>query len=91
MRLSSSVMVDDFITRSEFFSYMEQFETRINVQFDELRGLVRLSFEAIGTLRESTERGFAEMRADYDQRFALLHNAVVELGQKVAATARPRR
>jgi hypothetical protein len=46
----------------EFFSYMEQFENRGNVRFDELCRLMRLSFEALSTLRETMER--AEMRAD---------------------------
>jgi hypothetical protein len=41
---------------------MEQFENRGNVRFDELCRLMRLSFEALSTLRETMER--AEMRAD---------------------------
>jgi hypothetical protein len=85
-------LVDDFITRSEFFSFMQQLEQRLiqrmDVQFEDLRGLVRLSSEAIGTLRESTERGFAEVRADHDQRFIVLHQAVAELGQKIGAADR---
>lgn len=38
-------------------------EGRMNMQFDETRGLIRLSLEGLDALRETTERGFAESDA----------------------------
>jgi hypothetical protein len=67
---------DSVMTRAEFVEYMEAFENRIKVEFEETNGLIRLSFEAVGALRETTERGFGDMREDHKQQIELLHSAV---------------
>jgi hypothetical protein len=65
---------------------MAGFDQRIggmDVQFEETRALIRLSFEAVDALRETTERGFAEMRADHKDQISLLHAAIKHIRRRV--------
>jgi hypothetical protein len=55
---------------------MEGFERRVMMRFEDLHGTVRLSFEAVEALRESTERNFAEVRADHTEQITQLHSAI---------------
>ena len=91
-------MADKMIERSEFFEYMQAFEERFNgrmqafeqrinsrvdVHFDETQRLVRLSFEAIDALRETTDRGFADLRRDNHENKTLLEAALTHVRTRV--------
>ena len=86
-RAKADVRMAGEMTRAEFLEYMKGFEERINQQFDsikgstklqfeETRGLIRLSLEAVDALRESTEQGFREVRAELDEQTSLLKDAI---------------
>ncbi len=61
----------------------ESVEDRMRLQFEDTRGLIRLSFEAVEALRESTDRGFAEMREQHAEQTALLHTAIKHVRRRV--------
>ena len=67
---------DNVMTRAEFVEYMEAFENRIKVRFEETNSLIRLSVEAVDALRKTTVRGFADMRGEHQQQIDLIHVAV---------------
>lgn len=88
----------DVITRTEFLEYMEAFEARLNnrfdeefgairgsmkIQFEETHALIRLSLEGLEALRETTERGFVDVRARLDDNTDLLKSAVQHVRGRV--------
>lgn len=86
-------MADD-VTRTEFTGYMKAFEERLtqrmDVQFDETRSLIRLSLEAVDSLRETTARGFNEVRQQLDEQSDLLKTAVKHVRRRVETLERNR-
>jgi hypothetical protein len=82
------IMADESLTRDEFVRYMEGFENRMMMRFEELHGTVRLSFEAIEALRETTDRGFAEMRRDHKEQTDLLQAAIKHIRVRVETLER---
>ena len=73
-----------------FASFEERINHSMKVQFEETRGLIRFSLEAVDALRETTERGFAEMRADHEEQTTLLKDAVKHVRQRVERLERRR-
>jgi hypothetical protein len=78
-------MANEVILKSEFLEYMAAFEQRMKVQFEDTRSLIRLSLEGLDALRESTDRGFADLRRENDQTHALLEAALKHVRQRVEA------
>jgi hypothetical protein len=79
-------------------AFEARFEARMNAQFEEtrrdirmdmkvpiedVRRDVRLSFEAVETLRDTTERGFADMRTQHHQQTTLLQAAIEHVRARV--------
>jgi hypothetical protein len=58
-------------------------EHRMNIQFEETRSLIRLSLEGLDALRETTERGFAEIRSENHDNRTLLEAAVKHVRRRV--------
>ena len=85
----------DEMMRTEFAKYMKAFEERLNqrmdVQFDETRGLIRLSLEAVEALRESTEQGFRAVRAELGEHTSLLEDAIRHVRGRVERVERGRK
>ncbi len=90
------------VTRVEFAEYMTSFEARIdkrfdslerymNVQFEETRSLIKLSLEGLEGLRETTERGFAEVCRENQENKTLLEAALRHVGHRVENVERRRR
>jgi hypothetical protein len=84
----------DEMKRSEFFEYMKAFEARLQesverldqsmkVQFEATRGLIKFSLEAVAALRETTEGGFADMRAHAGEQTTLLTTVVTHVRERV--------
>jgi hypothetical protein len=70
-----------------------RFETlaqSMKVQFEETRGRIRFSFEAVDALRETTDRGFADMRQEHTQQTELLHIAVGHVRRRADGRKAPR-
>ena len=68
-------------------------EHRMNIQFEETRGLIRLSLEGLDALRETTERGFADVRHENQDNKTLLEAALKNVrrrAEKVEDAARPK-
>lgn len=94
--------MSDVMTRAEFLDYMKEFEERINqrfdatngsirFQFEETRALIRLSLEAVQGLRETTERGFSEVRAEFGEQVSLLKDVARHLRGRVERVERRRK
>jgi hypothetical protein len=86
-------MADEMIERSEFLEYMKAFEERfdrIDVQFEETRGLIRLSLEGLAGLRDTTERGFGDVRRENNENRTLLEEAVKHVRRRVERVERGR-
>ena len=92
----------DTMTRAEFIEYMKAFEKRLDgrfeslegsmkIQFEDVRKDIRLSFEAVVALRETTERGFAGMRVDHKQQIGLLETAIKHVRGRVDRRERTKR
>jgi hypothetical protein len=75
-------MAED-LTRAEFAQYTKDFEERLTVQLEETRSLLRLSLERLETGRESTERGFAELRRESQQLRRLLESRLMHVSHRV--------
>ena len=58
-------------------------EHRMNIQFEETRGLIRLSLEGLDALRETTERGFADVRRENQDNKTLLEAALKHVRRRV--------
>ena len=71
------------MTRAEFTQYLKDVEDRIKVQFEETRSLVRLSLERLETDRETTERGFADVRRENHQLRRLLESRLTHVSHRV--------
>lgn len=88
-------MAAEMLTRSEFLEYMKAFEERFNsrmtVQFEETRALIRLSLEGLDALRETTERGFAEIRRENHDNKTLLEAALKHVRRRVERIEETRR
>lgn len=95
------VRIADDVTRTEFSDYMKAFEERLkqreerlmqrmDVQFDETRSLIRLSLEAVDSLRETTASGFNEVRQQLDEQSDLLKTAVRHVRRRVETLERNR-
>jgi hypothetical protein len=69
-------MADEMIERSEFLEYMQAFEERITIQFEDTRSLIRLSLKGLDALRETTERGFNDLRNENQENKTLLEAAL---------------
>jgi hypothetical protein len=76
-------MADEMLTRSEFLEYMKAFENRITIQFEDTQRLIRLSLEGLDALRETTERGFAEIRRENHDNKTLLEAALKHVRRRV--------
>jgi hypothetical protein len=70
---------------------MEAFENRVMIRFEEVERIGRLSFEAVEALRETTDRGFADVRTDHQEQVTLLHTAVKHVRRRVERVERPAR
>jgi hypothetical protein len=88
-------MADEMMKRSEFLEYMQAFEerftNRMDVQFEETRGLIRLSLEGLEALRETTERGFADVRRENHENRTLLEEVVKHVRKRVERVEDARR
>jgi chromosome segregation ATPase len=69
----------------------DSLEQHMKVQFDETRGLIRLSLEAVDALRESTEQGFREVRAEHAEQTSLLKDAIRHVRGRVERVERRRK
>jgi hypothetical protein len=58
-------------------------EHRMKIQFEETRGLIRLSLEGLDALRETTERGFADVRRENQDNKTLLEAALKHVRRRV--------
>ena len=67
----------------------DDLKQRITIQFEDVRGDIRFSLEAVTGLREMTERRFDEMRADHEGQIGLLKTAVHHLSRRVDAMGPP--
>jgi hypothetical protein len=83
-------MADEMIRKSEFLEYMESFERRVNIQFEETRSLVRLSLEGLEVSRETTERGFAEVQRTNRENKILLEAALTHVRRRMEKVERTR-
>ena len=84
-------MADEMLSRSEFLEYMKAFENRITIQFEDTQRLIRLSLEGLDALRETTERGFAEIRRENYDNKTLLEAALKHVRRRVERVEEKRR
>lgn len=70
------------------FNSLEQY---MKVQFEETRGLIRLSLEAVDALRESTEQGFRDVGAEHAEQTSLLKDAIRHVRGRVERVERRRK
>ena len=77
-----------FTSINERFDSLEQ---TMKVQFEETRGLIRLSLEAVGGLRETTERGFSDVRAEVGEQTSLLKDVARHVRVRVERVERRRK
>jgi chromosome segregation ATPase len=71
-------------------SRLDRLEHSMTVQFEETRGLIRLSLEGLDALRETTERGFAEVRRANGDHKTLLEAALKHVRRRVENVERTR-
>jgi hypothetical protein len=67
-------------------TFEERFN-KVDVQFEETRGLIRLSFEGLDGLRDTTERGFAGVRRENNENRTLLEEAVKHVRGRWSASS----
>lgn len=66
-------------------------EQSMKVQFEEVRRDLRFSLEALTALRETTDRGFEQVRADHAGQTTLLEDALRHVRRRVETVENRRR
>jgi hypothetical protein len=67
------------LTRVEFAECMKD----LKLELEETRSLIRLSLQELQTGRETTERGFADVRRESHQLRALLESRLTHVSHRV--------